>query len=76
LGFNLGHSDSVNKLEIIVSLSKLKVIFICVKQEHVWCMTNSKEFQRRNILIPLYLASWNIWDPIGFDLGLVGNVSQ
>jgi hypothetical protein len=39
-------------------------------------MTNSKEFLRRNILILLYLVSWNIWDPTGFDLGLVGNVSQ
>ncbi len=39
-------------------------------------MTNSKEFLRRNILIPLYLVSFGIWDPTGYDLGLVGNVSQ
>jgi hypothetical protein len=52
------------------------VIFNRFKQEHVWCMTNSKEFLGRNILIPLYLVSYGIWDPTGYDLGLVGKLSQ
>jgi hypothetical protein len=39
-------------------------------------MTNSKEFLRRNMLIPLNKVSFGIWDPTRYDLGLVGKVSQ
>ena len=52
------------------------MIFICVKQVHLRCITYSKEFLRGNILILLYLVSWNFWDPTGIDLGLAGKVSQ
>ncbi len=30
----------------------------------------------KNMLILLYLVSFGIWDPTGYDLGLVGKVSQ
>jgi hypothetical protein len=39
-------------------------------------MTNSKEFLRRNVLIPLYLVSLEFGIQLGMIFGLVGNVSQ
>ena len=62
----------IDETNFIMNLTNLKMVFNCVKQEHSWCMTNSKEFLRRNILIPSYLVSL---ESTGYDLGLVGKVS-
>jgi hypothetical protein len=52
------------------------MIFNRVKQEHAWCMTNSKEFSKKKHTNFVVFGVFGIWDPTGCDLGLVGKVSH